>query len=188
MKNLILMIAASCAFYGCATIQEETKVEQHFDTVRLVGVGDTVYSSKSSKNLPNVYGKADLFGRKTATGTTTVIYAGTQDGKAFFRRRTVEIETGATTMNSSGPLIIPNSGYTYHQGTIGGQSYSGTSYSQQPSTVIMPDKPETQYMDQGAVFIAVDLNTLPVSFIVEGVAIEVLAADELSAQVRLKSS
>jgi hypothetical protein len=80
-------------------------------------VGDTVLRVSREKNLPNIAGKADIFGRTTPTGVETVQYLGVKDGRAIFRRRTVDVESGATTMNST-PLVIPNTTTTTHSGSV----------------------------------------------------------------------
>jgi hypothetical protein len=49
---------------------------------------------RAKKNLPNIVGKSDMFGRTTPTGVETVQYLGARDGKAFFKRRTMNGETG----------------------------------------------------------------------------------------------
>jgi hypothetical protein len=36
-----------------------------------------------------------MFGRTTPTGVETVHYLGVRDGRALFKRRTVNVETGA---------------------------------------------------------------------------------------------
>lgn len=38
----------------------------------------------------------------TPTGVESVQYLAVRDGKAIFKRRTVNVETGATTMNKAG--------------------------------------------------------------------------------------
>jgi hypothetical protein len=55
-------------------------------------VGDVVLRVAREKNLPNIVGKSDIFGRTMPTGVETVQYLGAKDGKAFFKRRTVDVE------------------------------------------------------------------------------------------------
>jgi hypothetical protein len=87
---------------GCADVQERSHiVGGRTGTQLTASVGDTVLRVSREKNLPNVVGKADIFERTTPTGVETVQYVGTRDGRAFFKRRSVNVETGATTMNST---------------------------------------------------------------------------------------
>jgi len=114
-----LLVLLACAYqWGCADVQERSHiVGGRTGTPLTAGVGDTVLRVSHEKNLPNIVGKADIFGRTTPTGVETVQYLGVKDGRAFFERRTVNVETGATTMNST-PLVIPNTATTTHSGSV----------------------------------------------------------------------
>lgn len=174
---------------SCGRIEHETQTRHSYNVKKTVGIGDAVYSDVTRKSLPNIFGKADIWGRTTSTGRTTVIYGGIRNGHAVFTRSSVKIETGATTMNSSGPLIIPNSGYSTHSGTVSGSGgtayYSGSSRTSLPPTVIPIEPPKPVYMPEGQLNIFLNVNELPAEFIVEGTTIIVTAADELSATVEL---
>jgi hypothetical protein len=129
-------------------------------------------------------GKADIFGRTTPTGVETVQYLGVRDGRAFFKRRTVDVETGATTMNST-PLIIPNTATTTHSGSVnvygpngyGHGSYSGTSTTAGPPTVIPAHPPAPVVMDEGSLLLSVDLSRKPAQLSVAGKTLTILQAD-----------
>ena len=99
MKPLFraLVILPACAYLcGCADVQERSHiVGGRTGTPLTASVGDTVLQVAREKNLPNIAGKADIFGRTTPTGVETVQYLGVKDGRAFFKRRTVNVETGA---------------------------------------------------------------------------------------------
>lgn len=187
MQKVFLAVAATiistAVAVGCAPIEQSKSVETQYNARKYVGVGDLVYSSEKRKSMPNIFGKADLFGRTTIAGRTTVVFAGVKQGSAYFARKSVDIDSGETTMNSSGPIVIPNTNTTYHTGNVGGVTYSGTSYSDAPPTVIMPDKPQAKYMSRGTQWIAVDLTKLPQTFIVEGDKVTVFAADNLKAEI-----
>src|SRR6266436_3643390 len=94
---LLILLACAC-LWGCADVQERSHiVGARTGTPLNASVGDTVLRVSREKNLPNIVGKSDIFGRTTPTGVETVQYMGARDGKAFFKRRTVNVETGATT-------------------------------------------------------------------------------------------
>jgi len=161
-----LLIVLACAYlWGCADVQERSHiVGGRTGTPLTASVGDTVLRVAREKNLPNIVGKADIFGRTTPTGVETVQFVGVKDGRAFFKRRTVDVETGATTMNST-PLIIPNTATTYHSDSVnvygsngyGSGSYSGTSTTVLPPTVIPAHPPQPVVMDEGSLVLSVDL-------------------------------
>jgi hypothetical protein len=150
-------------------------------------VGDTVLRVAREKNLPNIVGKSDIFGRTTPTGVETVQYMGARDGRAFFKRRTVNVETGATTMNST-PVVIPNVAATTHSGSVnaygtsgyGHASYSGTSTTVGPPTVIPAHPPAPMVMDEGSLLLSVDLSRKPAQLSVAGKTLTILEADSTS--------
>ena len=118
------------------------------------------------------------------TGVETVQYLGVRDGRAFFKRHTVNVETGATTMNST-PLVIPNTATTTHSGSVnvygpngyGFGSYSGTSTTVLPPTVIPPRTPAPVVMDDGSLLLSVDLSRKPARLSVAGKTLAILQAD-----------
>jgi hypothetical protein len=184
----LLSLLACTYLIGCADVQERSHiVGGRVGTTLTASVGDTVLRVASEKNLPNMMGKADIFGRTTPTGVETVQYLGVRDGRAFFKRRTVNVETGATTMNST-PLIIPNTATTTHSGSVnvygpngyGSGSYSGTSTTELPPTVIPAHPPAPMVMDEGSLLLSVDLSRKPARLSVAGKTLTILSADSSS--------
>jgi hypothetical protein len=170
---------------GCADVQERSRiVGGRTGTQLTASVGDTVLRVSREKNLPNIVGKSDILGRKTPTGVDTVQYMGVKDGRAFFKRRSVNVETGATTMNST-PMVIPNTATTTQSGSVnvygpngyGHGSYSGTSTTVGAPTVIPAHPPAPMVMDEGNLILSVDLSRKPAQLSVAGKTITVLGAD-----------
>ena len=188
MKPLFVapLILLACAYLcGCADVQERSHiVGGRTGTPLMASVGDTVLRVSREQNVPNIMGKSDIFGRTTPTGVETVQYLGTKDGRAFFKRRTVNMQTGATTMNST-PLVIPNTATTTHSGSVnvygsggyGHGSYSGTSTTVGPPTVIPAHPPEPMVMDEGSLLLSVDLSKKPAQLSVAGKTLTILQAD-----------
>lgn len=173
----IASVVFTCAFIaGCATISHTASITQPTGRELVAGNGDVVAKITTEKSMPNAFGKADIFGRSTPTGQTTVIYEGVKNGQAIFVRRSVDIETGATTMNST-PIVVSNTSSTTTTGNYGNKQFNATSTTTGPSTVIAPNTPEVQRMERNAKVVTVDINKLPASFIVEGYQINVNTAD-----------
>lgn len=152
------MMATTLA--GCAAIQERSTASVSENMPLQAGAGDALLKIKTEKNLPNAFGKADVFGRTTPTGITTVTYHGVRDGKAILVRETLDIETGATTMNST-PLVIPNQTNTSYRGNVGGTYFSGTSTTTGSPTVIPANTPDAVINQRGAVVVDVSKEELP---------------------------
>lgn len=68
--------------------------------------GDTVLSIVKEKSLPSeiAEGHADFLGRTTMTGLTTLQYRGVENGRAVFKRRTMQMESAATDLK---PALKP---------------------------------------------------------------------------------
>jgi len=158
---LIVAIVVSTGLSGCGTeIRHTSTLLQHSNTMLVAGVGDVVLQLSKKKSLPNAFGKADIFGRTTPTGMVVVQYAGIENGNPVFYRSANIIETGATTMNSTG-LWIPNvqttnvSGTTYGSTGLGNFSGIATTTGQ---TYIPPKGSQAQQMQLGTLKIVLDLS------------------------------
>ena len=188
MKPLFVppLVLLACAYLsGCADVQESSHiVGGRTGTPLTASVGDTVLRVSREKNLPNIVGKSDILGRKTPTGVDTVQYLGVKGGRAFFKRRSVNVETGATTMNST-PIVIPNMATTTQSGSVnvygpngyGHGSYSGTSTTVGTPTVIPAHPPSPMVMDEGSLLLSVDLSQKPAQLSVAGKTLTILQAD-----------
>lgn len=187
MYKIFIATAISFLLSGCGSIKHTSSIQQPLDTPLMAGVGDVVVKINKEKSLPNVAGKADLFGRTTPTGTTTVIYRGISKGHAIFERRSVDIETGATTMNSS-PLVIPNTTVTNTTGNVGSRAFNAQSVTTGAPIVIAPNTPQVQVSDRNAILVTIDLTSLPAQMLVDGTLITVTKAESGVVSYSLKAS
>lgn len=138
------VLALSCAtLAACSPVETKTSLVTPVSAQTLsAGPGDVVLDFKSKRSLPNAFGKADLFGRTTNAGRTTVRYIGSQGGQAVFERNDIMIDSDATTMSET-PLILPSTTSTTVYGTVGGTPVSGTANS--TSYQYIPPRGSTQY-------------------------------------------
>lgn len=177
VSSIILIITA-----GCANIEHSNFLDREIEVTHKAGVGDTIVRIKSEKSLPNAFGKADLYGRTTPTGITAITYQGINNGDAVFARQSIDIETRATTMNST-PIVIPNYTTTTHTGMVGGYAYSGQSTTYGGSTVIPPNTPDPVVSERPVTTIRIKP---PDYFIAERHRIEILSADHRSVEYRIR--
>ncbi|MET3646297.1 hypothetical protein [Phyllobacterium ifriqiyense] len=144
MRYLSSMFLAAVIVSGCTPVATRTElVTAAKNQQRSAGPGDVVMEFKSTKPLPNAFGKADLFGRTTDAGRTTVRYLGSSGNRAIFERQDISVETNATTMNQT-PLILPTVSNTTLDGTIGNRAVSGTATS--TSYSVVGPRPASQYI------------------------------------------
>jgi hypothetical protein len=178
-KMICILAGITVLLSSCGSIEQKSYVEQPIGEVRMVGVGDVVLRINTLKSLPNAYGKADIFGRTTPTGVTTMVYEGIQNGRAIFSRKSIDIDSRATTMNSS-PVVVSSDSTTTHNGNVGNMSFSGKSTTKGSMYALPPNTPDPVYLERSRNFIAVDVAGLPQSFVVEGIMVRVLSAEPLA--------
>lgn len=94
--TILVMLALLAA---CAPTQT-SKMSQEAGKRLEAKPGDTVLSIVRERSLPSelIDGVGDLLGRRTMSGLTTLQYRGVENGKAVFKRRSVDMESAATDM------------------------------------------------------------------------------------------
>lgn len=107
----ILIIAVAFAILGLAIptplfAKQKTEINQPLNEELYTSVGDNLVKVTIREPLPNAFGGSDIFGRKREKGFVEVRFMGmTQDGRAIFRRRVVDIVSNETTMSRSQSLF-----------------------------------------------------------------------------------
>ncbi|UZP74957.1 hypothetical protein E0F26_09515 [Candidatus Paraluminiphilus aquimaris] len=177
MRTITLLALAFIA--ACGSIQQSQRVLTggvEIGGVMVAGVGDTILEVKKEESMPNVFGKADMYGRKRATGVTYLTYDGVLDGKASFLRRDIGIASEKTTMNSS-PIVIPNTSTSTITGSLNGQPIYGTLRSSVPPTVIPASAPTDQISGTSQTLLRVTPDSSE-PLIIEGHMLTVIEASE----------
>jgi hypothetical protein len=127
MRHL-LSAAIALALTACAPVEQrkpELGRRVSADAPLIAGVGDTVLDLKLRESLPNVFGKADIFGRTRDTGRVVVRYIGAEGDRAYFVRQDILISSNDTTMSRT-PLIVPTVQQSTASGYVGRIPVSGT--------------------------------------------------------------
>jgi hypothetical protein len=102
MKQSIIFLFFATLVFGCASIQHSTSTEQPIGEKIIAGVGDIVLGLNKKRNLENVLGKADIFGRKTNEGFSELRFAGVESsGEVVLYRKNVHVLTNETTMSKA---------------------------------------------------------------------------------------
>jgi hypothetical protein len=179
MKLLAALVAVTCML-GCAAIEHTSYTEQPIGQTRIAGVGDVLLKVNKQRNLENIHGKADMFGRKTNEGFSELRFAGVEKtGEVVLYRKDVQIITNETVMSRS-PLSF-NSGQAQTRVTSGGNNAlattTGTSLTVAPTsdfhTVIPPDTTPIR--------LALGETKLPM----EGYIVEIIKAGTNSIEYRI---
>jgi hypothetical protein len=130
----------SAGFPAVATAKESTKINRPENQEIYASIGDVLVKVSLRESLPNLFGKPDIFGRKRDRGFVEIRFMGmTDDGRAVFRRRSVDIYSNETTMTRtpmySGSGNVTVTGNTAHVSTFGIGTAGATVEALPPDTV-----------------------------------------------------
>ena len=144
---------------SCVPIEQQTIVSTPIGQSLTAGVGDVVLRAEGRENMPNILGRADLFGRTRPTGFTTLQYGGMQGNEVVLLREGVTTQSDATTMNST-PLIVPTQQQSMISGNVGGAPVSATTTTT-GMAYIPPSGSTSVNSSQPTIPIVVDWHTNP---------------------------
>ena len=99
MKKIIF-IATAVSLMGCASIDHTVRLQQPLGRSLVAGPGDLVLRVDHERNLENIWGKADMWGRKTKEGFSEIRFAGVEPtGEVVLARKDTDIITNETTLS-----------------------------------------------------------------------------------------
>ncbi len=106
MRKLAIGVLTIALFIsGCATIQNCNKLEQSEEKVLTASIGSTIFRMNKSGDLPNVYGKADLWGGKVDRGYTELKFKGIKEnGNLILQITDINKSSTETTMDRYKPF------------------------------------------------------------------------------------
>lgn len=148
-----------------ASAKQSVSIDRPENRETYSSIGDTLLKVSLRESLPNAFGAPDLFGRKRDRGFVEIRYMGlTNDGRAVFRRRSVDILSNETTMSRTpfytGQATVSVSGNTAYISGYGTGPASATVEALPPDTIEF----------------ALDVSKTP-TITVEGWMVQILSAD-----------
>jgi hypothetical protein len=176
MRALTLVVVGwALAAASCSPIEQQATLARPAVAGRayIAGVGDTVLDLKQTQSLPNVAGKADIFGRTRDAGRVIVRFVGLEGNQAVFVRQDVVIQSNETTI-SQAPLLLPNYRTSTVGGTVGTIPVSATRTTI-GTTYIPPSSSSSYPMQAGQIQLAAPIGG---SVLVEGQRLRVLRTIE----------
>ncbi len=172
MRALALVVVGlALAAASCSPIEQQATVARPAVAGRayIAGVGDTVLDLKQTQSLPNIMGKADIFGRTRDAGRVIVRFVGVEGNQAVFVRQDVVIQNNETTMTRD-PTVLPNYQISAVSGTVGTVPVSAARATL--GTAYLPPSPSSSYpMQAGEIQLAAPIGG---SVMVEGQRLRVL--------------
>jgi hypothetical protein len=135
--KILTITALAVILAGCGTIKNHDQLAQPIGKDLETYVGGTIFKVTRSRDLPNAFGRADLFGGKVFAGYTELRYQGlTDDGRVVLRVTEVETQSTETTMSRYGKSTGSYQGYADRRGNVSGSLT--VKHPRQGSTDILP--------------------------------------------------
>ena len=177
MRAMALVVVGLALMAGaCSPIEQQATLAKPAvpGKAYAAGVGDTVLDLKQTQSLPDVVGKADIFGRTRDAGRVIVRFAGLEGNQAIFVRQDVVIQSNETTMSQT-PLVLPNYQISTVTGNVGTIPVSATQTTVGAPTYIPPAPSSSYAIQAGQIQLAAPIGG---SVLVEGQRLRVLRTIE----------
>ncbi|HCE3017305.1 TPA: peptidase [Vibrio parahaemolyticus] len=98
-----LGLILSLSLTGCANIQHYENISVNQNVSLQTSIGGSVFRLQKTKDLPNAFGGADIYGGKVNTGYSDLRFMGMSDNnEVVFRFTDVVVESNETTMSRYG--------------------------------------------------------------------------------------
>jgi hypothetical protein len=179
MRTIVILVFVFLNF-GCASIEHTSYIEQPIGLARVAGIGDVVLRVNKQRNLENISGKADIFGRKTNEGFAELRFAGVEkSGEIVLYRKDVQIISNETTMSRT-PIAFNTGQATTRITSSGNSARANTNIS---GVTIAPasDFHVVTPPDTTPIRLAVGETKLPI----EGYVVEVIKAGANSIEYKI---
>jgi hypothetical protein len=120
---------------ACAPVEMRSQLDRPAGEA-YASTGDIVLRVQRVDDLPNVFGRADIFGRTRDRGFTELRYMGINaSGMPVFRRRDVDVVTNESTMSRTGGFsTFQAQGAARQVGAVGSAQYGAVGASYSPPT------------------------------------------------------
>lgn len=178
MKAAILLVALA-TLGACAPIEHQAVLTEATNVRLVAGPGDVIAHVAKQRDLENVAGRADIWGRKTDEGYSDLHFAGvSQNGDILFYRTDVTIVSNETTMSRSPFSSSYGNAQTTTTGTISpfgnGASYSGNSTTTASAITMHPTNDYHAVMPGNSIPIVLPKGAHELVF--EGYEVEIISA------------
>jgi len=151
-KLIIAVLFALLALAGCANTQTYERIVQPTDSELSTHIGGAVFRVERSSDLPNAFGKADVWGGKVDRGFIELRYQGiTPDGRLVFRFTDIETRSNETTMSR----------YGFRQSTVNATttvSPTGTSANTFGTVTTVAPQGQTQFLGPNTTEFTFDIS------------------------------
>jgi hypothetical protein len=170
-KWLGLGLVVALAVGGCAQIEHHQQLTEPVGTTLTVPVGSALATINKEKDLPNIFGRADIYGRKVDAGLIKIIYKGRgRDGSALVEQVDVDVRSNASVMTR-----LPTTFSSTTEASIAANRNAMVARATSQSYGMAPQVEETTVLPPNSSKFAVPKGkslTLPTGQIIEFLAVE----------------
>lgn len=125
MKMLSTLVCL-ITFTACAQIEQYDSISMQTDVELSTPIGSELFLIKKTRDLPNVFGRADVWGGKVNKGYSELRFMGmTQNGEAIFRYTDIDIESNENVFTRYGSDTTTVTSNTNGSATLSGSIVSG---------------------------------------------------------------
>ena len=173
MRIVILgiIIASTGVSVGCGQVKHRTQLMQSLGQIQTASIGGAIATIRKEKDLPNIVGGADIFGRKVGAGFTKLIFRGRgKRGEVLIERVEIDVHSTATTMSRTPGIYTAQS-----TAAVSGNAYGVSGYGQSSAMATSPIGESTTVLPPRSTRFAVPAGktlTLATGQIIEFVTIE----------------
>lgn len=120
---VIALAVTALAATGCAQVEQRQRLAEPVGPVMRTPVGGTIATIMKDRDLPNAFGRADIYARTVDAGFVRIIYRGRDaDGSVLVEQVNVDVKSNASTMTRA-PVI-----YTGTQPAVASSRERGVAY------------------------------------------------------------
>jgi hypothetical protein len=179
MKKFVIVTIALVLSACGATIQTHESYSAPIGVEQSTSIGSELYRVTKKRDLPNAFGKADIFGGKVNAGYTELRFMGlTPEGAIIFRLTDTDIESNETTIARYGSSSTTvNSSTTANATVIGNSAYGSANTN---ATIRHYDKPKATVTQLPPSTVEFLFDPKEKTLKLEGVVVEIIYVNNYS--------
>ena len=177
--KLLSILVLSFILLGCSQIQHYEHISKPVAQPQIASVGNELYRIKKTRDLPNVFGKADVWGGKINEGYSELRFMGlTSEGGIIFRLTDIDIESNENVFTRYGASHSTVSSNTTANATAYGNSAYGNAHTN--TTISHYKKPEATITKLPPNTVEFVFDPAEKNLALEGITIEIIEVKKYS--------
>ena len=178
MKKVLVLVFCF-VISNCAQIQRYEDVSKSLGTQQTVSLGSELYRINKTRDLPNVFGKADIYGGKVNEGYSELRFMGvTPEGNIIFQLTDIDIESNETVFTRYGASRSTINSNTAANASVYGNTAYGSA--QTNATMSHYEKPEATITQLSPNTVQFVFDPADKQIKLEGISVEIIEVNKYS--------